>query len=264
MVTKDLEELPQRDTKLDTSTPDVSRVYDYLTGGKDNYAADRATGEHVLQISPAARALVREALAFRARALTDLAPAVVLDLGSGLPSPHFPIHEVCHGARILYVDHLATVRAHLRALFNTVDVYGMDVTQPAELWKYAPLTDTLTQPLTVVITMLLHFVHGDDAARMIDQLAHLLAPGSNVICSLGVADEETATDLAGAYNAADTYNHPPADVANWFTQAGFSLQGPGLCHACDWQPNIPAAEHLPTITGLKILALVATRGHAQT
>ena len=40
---------------LDTSRPHPARVYDYLLGGKSNFAADRALAEKMLQGAPGLR-----------------------------------------------------------------------------------------------------------------------------------------------------------------------------------------------------------------
>jgi hypothetical protein len=36
------------DSGLDASKPHISRVYDYLLGGKDNFAADRAVAGQII------------------------------------------------------------------------------------------------------------------------------------------------------------------------------------------------------------------------
>jgi hypothetical protein len=38
--------------EIDTSKPHSARIYDYLLGGKDNFAADREAGDQVLQAKP--------------------------------------------------------------------------------------------------------------------------------------------------------------------------------------------------------------------
>jgi len=43
-----------------TSCVITSRNYDYLLGGKDNFAADRAAADHVLEATPACAALGRK------------------------------------------------------------------------------------------------------------------------------------------------------------------------------------------------------------
>jgi hypothetical protein len=44
---------------FDASRPHVARVYDYLLGGRDNFAADRAVGDRMLASLPAVQLGVR-------------------------------------------------------------------------------------------------------------------------------------------------------------------------------------------------------------
>ena len=44
---------------FDTSKPNAARVYDYMLGGKDNFAADRELAERMLQIDPGLPRLAR-------------------------------------------------------------------------------------------------------------------------------------------------------------------------------------------------------------
>src|SRR5450755_2941279 len=44
---------------FDTSVAHQARVYDYMLGGKDNYAADRAAAEAVLKVNPETAFTVR-------------------------------------------------------------------------------------------------------------------------------------------------------------------------------------------------------------
>jgi len=37
---------------IDTKKPSIARVYDFMLGGKDNFAIDRQVGELALQITP--------------------------------------------------------------------------------------------------------------------------------------------------------------------------------------------------------------------
>ena len=41
---------------FDPSRPHVARVYDYLLGGKDNFAADRALGDQIIATLPEVQA----------------------------------------------------------------------------------------------------------------------------------------------------------------------------------------------------------------
>ena len=46
-------------TQFEASRPHVARVYDYLLGGKDNFAADRAVGDRMIASLPAVQLGVR-------------------------------------------------------------------------------------------------------------------------------------------------------------------------------------------------------------
>ena len=82
--------------ELNTNVPQSARVYDYWLGGKDNFPADRALAEMMIQAIPN----MREAAANRAflsRAVRHLAGEAgvrqFLDIGTGIPtSPN--VYEV--------------------------------------------------------------------------------------------------------------------------------------------------------------------------
>jgi S-adenosyl methyltransferase len=52
---------------FDTGVANQARVYDYLLGGKDNYAADRAAAEAALKVAPERPAWCTWQLASRSR-----------------------------------------------------------------------------------------------------------------------------------------------------------------------------------------------------
>ena len=57
-------------TVFDPRTPSIARVYDYLLGGKDNFAADRAVAERLLAVYPPVIETVPESRRFVERAVT--------------------------------------------------------------------------------------------------------------------------------------------------------------------------------------------------
>ena len=92
------------------SVAHVARVYDYLLGGKDNFAADREAAEQAMQINPSVVPTARANRAFLHRAvrlLTDAGIRQFLDLGSGIPTVG-NVHEIAQraapAARVVYVD----------------------------------------------------------------------------------------------------------------------------------------------------------------
>jgi hypothetical protein len=90
---------------LDTSRPNVARVYDYWLGGKDNFEADRLEAERMLQIYPNLRTLAQENRQFVRRAVQWLAAdhgiRQFLDVGSGLPTARNTHEPTDSGAHIL-------------------------------------------------------------------------------------------------------------------------------------------------------------------
>ena len=60
-------------TAVDAGRPNIARVYDYLLGGKDNYAADRAETARLIEVFPLLPVRARQNRLFLARAVTWLA-----------------------------------------------------------------------------------------------------------------------------------------------------------------------------------------------
>src|SRR5712671_249572 len=108
---------------FDTSVPNVSRMYNYLLGGKDNFPADRAAVSKILEIEPGAAAAARQNRDFLRRAVRFLAGEAgirqFLDIGAGLPAAG-SVHEVAQSAapasRVVYADNDPVVLSHGRAL----------------------------------------------------------------------------------------------------------------------------------------------------
>jgi len=155
---------------IDTSTPNVARIYDYLLGGKDNFAADRAAAERLIDAIPDVAAIARDNRSFVARVVRYMTTAggirQFLDLGSGLPT-QANVHELAQAvapdARVIYVDNDPVVALHGQALLASGGQAGMvlgDLRDPAAVLQHpavACLLD-LSQPVAVLCTSTLHFV----------------------------------------------------------------------------------------------------------
>jgi hypothetical protein len=96
---------------FDVTTAHPARVYDYLLGGKDNFAADRAAAEAIIEVSPVVFACVRANRAFLRRAVRYLAREAgirqFLDIGTGLPTAentHQVAQQIAPDSRVVYVD----------------------------------------------------------------------------------------------------------------------------------------------------------------
>jgi hypothetical protein len=96
---------------LRVDRPHPARIYDYLLGGKDNFAADRSAAEEGLLTNPNGKVTARENRAFMRRVVrylvTEAGIRQFLDVGTGLPtSPN--VHEIAQSvapdSKIVYVD----------------------------------------------------------------------------------------------------------------------------------------------------------------
>jgi len=106
---------------FDPGRPNAARIYDYLLGGKDNFAADRHAAEQLLSALPDAAVAARANRAFLTAAVRYVARcgiAQFVDMGAGLPtSPnvHEPARAVVPAARVAYVDNDPIAVTHARA-----------------------------------------------------------------------------------------------------------------------------------------------------
>ena len=82
---------------FDTRVANQARIYDYLLGGKNNYAADRAAAEAALSIYPEWAFTARANRAFLGRVVRYLTGEAgirqFLDIGAGIPTTG-NLHEI--------------------------------------------------------------------------------------------------------------------------------------------------------------------------
>src|SRR5207248_10228375 len=105
--------------RIDPPQPHPARVYDYLLGGKDNFAVDREFGERMVAAYPEARDAAWENRAFMRRVVAWIAEEggvrQFLDVGTGLPtSPnlHEVVQRIAPESRVVYVDNDPVVLTH--------------------------------------------------------------------------------------------------------------------------------------------------------
>jgi len=249
---------------LNPEVPNAARIYDYILGGKNNYAADRATADKLLSLMPEVKAGALANRVFLRRAVRELAAAGVdqfLDIGSGLPTQE-NVHEVAHSvnpdARVVYVDYDQLVVAHGRALLEDdprVRFAIGDVRRPAEILgapEVAELID-FSRPVAVLMIALLHFVTDDeDPAGIIAAFRERMAPGSHLalthVCHDGV-DPELIRRGTALYDRASApfTSRSEAQIAFFFD--GFELLEPGLVEVSRWRPPLTAVDDAPPPAG---------------
>jgi O-methyltransferase involved in polyketide biosynthesis len=252
---------------IDTSVPNMARVYDALLGGKDNFAADRIQAAKLIEFDPSLPNLVRQNRAFVNRVVTWAAGQGIrqfLDLGAGLPT-HPAVHETARqaiaSARVLYVDDDPVVVLHAQSLLagpDGVTAIRADLAQPERLMSRQTLGDLLdpAEPMCVLIAAVFHFMSAEAARDLVSRYARQLAPGSVLAVSvIGSDDPHVAEQARQAYTATRTYTHSREDVASFLTGAGLELVEPGVVLAHAWRGDMPDSG--PYVTGpMRVLAAV--------
>jgi hypothetical protein len=185
-------------SKVDTSVAHPARRYDYWLGGKDNFAADRASGDAIEAMMPTVRLAVRENRDFLRRAVRYAAEQEhirqYLDIGTGIPTApntHQIAQQADPTARIVYVDNDPLVLVHARALLTgspqgRTAYIEADLRRPQEILANEELAETLdmTQPVALLLLAVLHFVRNEENPRaIIDTLLDALPNGSLVVAS---------------------------------------------------------------------------------
>jgi hypothetical protein len=128
---------------IDMAIPAPARVYDYLLGGKNHFAADRAVGDQLELNVPQAVRLARDNRRFLHRAVRFMVANGItqfLDIGPGFPaSPR--TDEIAlqaePGGNVVYVDNDPLVITRTRALLKNarVGAVHLDVREPRLIFE---------------------------------------------------------------------------------------------------------------------------------
>lgn len=242
---------------LDPKVPNVARMYDFMLGGKENYASDRAAVAKLIELEPSVPRFARLNREFLGRAVRYVAGQGViqfLDVGAGLPTQD-SVHEIAQamspGTRTVYVDNDPVVLAHARALLSEtprVAVVSGDVRDPAAIMASPGVRELIdvSQPVCLILLAITHFVRDDEGpASVVAAFRDALAPGSYLIFSHGTAHGAPAEVVTASRQARRVYDNAsapitfrePADVGAMLS--GFELVEPGLVHISQWRPPVP-------------------------
>ena len=243
---------------FDTSRAHQARVYDYLLGGKDNFAADRAAVDAWLEVDPELPFTVRSNRAFLGRVVRYLAAEAgirqFLDIGTGIPTAgntHQVAQAIAPETRVVYVDYDPIVLAHARALLvssesGATEYIDADVRDTGKILDQASRLLDFTQPVAITMLSLLHAV--PDADKPHDIIATLLAAvpsGSYLAISHAGSDLLDAAKHDSLMGVADrmiqnkiTYRSRE-QLAAFFD--GTDLVEPGLARVEEWRPDTGTA-----------------------
>jgi S-adenosyl methyltransferase len=239
---------------FDTSKAHQARIYDYLLGGKDNYAVDRAAAEAVLKVWPDMPFTPRANRAFLGRAVRYLAAEAgirqFLDIGTGIPTAgntHQVAQAVAPESRVVYADYDPVVLAHARALLTSgeggaTEYLHADLRDtPAILAQAARLLD-FTRPVAVTLLAILHVIpDSDDPHAIVATLMDAVPAGSYLVVSHMGSDlipPRTQQEMSGISHRVSQQqysNRSREQVARFFT--GTELVPPGLVRVEEWRPE---------------------------
>ncbi|MFC4108695.1 SAM-dependent methyltransferase [Micromonospora zhanjiangensis] len=249
--------------RIDPTVPHPARRYDYWLGGKDNFAADRHSGDAVAAAYPAIRTTAIENRRFMHRATRQLAAGAgirqFLDIGTGIPTrPN--LHEVAQSVapdtRVVYVDNDPIVLNHARALLasnpkGATAYVDADLRQPDRILTDDELLATLdlTRPVGLMLVAILHFlVDHDEAYRVVRTLVDALPSGSHLVISHATTDLVPPRVAASAAPTSDASQirmsfRTRDQIAAFFD--GLELLPPGVSPITEWRPDARSAGRTP-------------------
>ena len=258
---------PVPPVKIDTSVPNVARVWNYLVGGRDNFEADRRAARLLISAAPVMAEIGPVSRAFLRRAVTYLAAEAgirqFLDIGTGMPTggnTHEVAQAAAPGCRIVYVDNDPIVLTHARALLRSavggVSFLDADARDPAAVIDGASQTLDLTQPVALVMIDILNFL--PDPVAVIAGLIAPLPSGSYLAVMQPTADDRlaVAAERWNQISPVQVYLRDYATVDGWLAGLRLDLIEPGLVELDRWRPA-PGDPEYPG--GMPLLGAVARK-----
>jgi hypothetical protein len=233
--------------EFDSRTPSTARVWDSLTGGKDNFEPDREVRQRIEEVCPDLVKCASGNRDFLDRAVSYVAWQGVdqfIDLGAGFPRspmPHESARRVTPGARVAYVDNDPQVLRHLGAWCGTgngcLTVVDADAADHGRVLAALRGALDLSRPCGVIFAMMPHFFPADAARALTAAYLKAAAPGSYLIASTAYSSDERAPEVWDAYSTAvrPVYRHSPEVFATFFGPA--ELIPPGVGETGSWRPG---------------------------
>ena len=237
--------------QFDTRGPSVARVWNYLLGGRDNFAADREAARQLISVAPVVADVGVSSRAFLRRTVSYLAGEAgirqFLDIGAGFPSAgstHEIAQAVAPSSRIVYVDNDPMVITYGRALQHSspdgaISYVEADARDPTGILEQAGVTLNLGEPVAVVLVDTLNFVPGRaEALSVLSGLLDALAGGSYLVITQLASDIDrrllAAEDRWNQIASAPMALRNRAEVIALLD--GLEIVGPGVVAAPEWRP----------------------------
>lgn len=237
--------------RLQLDRPHSARVWNFLLGGKDNYAADREAGEMIVQMFPDIALLARLQRRFLVRAVRYLTEEAgirqFLDIGTGLPTvdnTHEVAQRIAPESRIVYVDNDPLVLVHAQALLTSTPegacaYLEADVRDPEHILEVAAKTLDFSQPIALTMLGILGQIpDSDEPEAVVSRFLEALPPGSYLALSDGTDTNAALNQAISVYNAnsASSYHlRGPERIEAFFT--GMDVIEPGIVPTSQWHPE---------------------------
>jgi len=241
---------------FDVSVAHPARVYNYLLGGKDNFAADREAARQMIAGGAKVLVGVRANRAFLGRAVRFLAEEAglrqFLDIGTGLPTEgntHEVAQAIAPRSRIVYVDNDPIVLSHATALLKSApggacQYVQADIREPGKILAEAARTLDFSQPVAVMILMTLQYVpDADDPHQIVRTLMDAMPPGSYLAISDVARDPAADANVEASTERLNKRLGPvrqtirsPQEIGRFFD--GLELTEPGLVQLPQWRPDL--------------------------
>jgi len=240
---------------IDMTVAHPARRYNYWLGGKDNFAADRESGDEFARRFPGARIGARANRAMLQRAVRFLSAEAgirqFLDIGTGLPTAdntHEVAQRIAPETRVIYVDNDPLVMTHARALLTSspegrTTYLQADLRDPADILGRPEIADTLdlSRPVGLMLVAVLHFVPGDGAAQpIVERLLDALPAGSFLVATHATVDfsppeHQAAHQRMREEGRSDVWTRDRTEFAALFD--GLELVEPGIVPVSEWRPE---------------------------
>jgi hypothetical protein len=237
---------PLKSARVDSSVPNVARVWNYLVGGRDNFEADRRAAKQLIALSPIMAQVAPASRAFLRRAVTYLAGEAgirqFLDIGTGMPTAgntHEVAQAVDPSCRIVYVDNDPVVLSHARAGLRSSEegatsYLDADARDPQSVIAGARATLDFARPVGVIMIDILNFI--EDASDVLAGLTAAVPSGSYLVIMQPSRDQRLLVAASRWNQLADSqvFLRGRAEVGRWFS--GLELVEPGIVEVDQWRP----------------------------
>jgi len=235
--------------QIDTTVPNVARVWNYLVGGRDNFDADRRAARQLVAVAPVMGDVAHASRAFLRRVVRFLAGEAgirqFLDIGTGIPTAgntHEIAQQVVPGSRIVYVDNDPMVLVHARALLRSspegiTSYIDADARDPGKIIAGAQDTLDFSEPVAIVMIDVLNFIDGTrEVGAIIRTLLEAVPSGSYLALMQPAIDENLliAQRRWNQISPVPVWLRNRDEVASWLN--GLELAEPGIVDVDKWRP----------------------------